>query len=488
MNKLTPQTPINDLVEKYPFLVDFLASKNPKFGLLGSKIMRATLGRVATLENAASIGLLEAVRDRVERETGQRLEVDTGAASPEGDEAAAAGRESAAAMKKIILDLHDGLDQGEARQRFDRIVGNAPPGRIAAMEEQLIRDGMPASEIQRLCDLHVGVFRSSLDRGGEAGAPPGHPVHTFMAENRKITELAERLGRLVGELGDPPSQTALVKAWPGLEETLQELRGIESHYVRKENQLFPFLEKHGITGPPKVMWGVHDEIRGLLRAAAAALEEKRLQDLARAGAALARALVDMVYKENRILFPLALETLTAGEWAEARRGEDELGYGLAAPAATWPVAGSAKEPGSEASPDLLDLRTGRLTPRQIDLVLRHLPVDLSFVDEKGHVAYYSDGPARIFPRSPAVIGRHVTNCHPPRSVDKVKEILAAFEKGEQDSAGFWIQMGGRFIYIRYFAVRDDDGTYAGTLEVSQDVTDIKKLEGERRLVQWHGRG
>ena len=128
------------------------------------------------------------------------------------------------------------------------------------------------------------------------------------------------------------------------------------------------------------------------------------------------------------------------------------------------------------------LTTGDLTLSQIDLLLTHLPVDVTFVDENDEVRYYSETPERIFKRAPAIIGRKVEKCHPPASVDKVVEIVEAFKSGERDSAEFWIQMGGKFIHIRYFAMRDTEGKYRGTLEVSQDVTDIRKLEGEKRLL------
>jgi DUF438 domain-containing protein len=117
-------------------------------------------------------------------------------------------------------------------------------------------------------------------------------------------------------------------------------------------------------------------------------------------------------------------------------------------------------------------------------MLTHLPVDLSFVDPEGRVQFYSDNPDRIFPRSPAVIGRNVANCHPPQSVDTVLKILDAFKDGSRDTSKFWLQLGGRFLLIQYFAVRNEGGEYLGCLEVSQDVTDIRSLEGEQRLLDW----
>jgi DUF438 domain-containing protein len=130
------------------------------------------------------------------------------------------------------------------------------------------------------------------------------------------------------------------------------------------------------------------------------------------------------------------------------------------------------------------LEAGSLGPEQVNLVLKHLPFDLSFVDENDTVVYYSATPDRIFTRTPAVIGRRVQNCHPAASVDVVNRILAAFRAGEKSSARFWIELQGRFILITYFAVRDGAGTYRGCLEVSQDATEIRGLKGQKRLLDW----
>jgi len=132
----------------------------------------------------------------------------------------------------------------------------------------------------------------------------------------------------------------------------------------------------------------------------------------------------------------------------------------------------------------IGLDTGALTIEQVNLMLKHLPVDVSFVDETDTVAYYSASPNRIFSRVPAVIGRKVQKCHPPESVHIVDRILDAFRRGEKSSAEFWIPLGGKFVLIRYFAMRDGQGAYRGCLEVSQDVTSIRTLEGQKRLLDW----
>lgn len=512
MIELSPDTTIHELLEDHPFLLDFLVGYNPKFGLLKNPMMRATAGRVATLRKAAEMGgiemddLLEAVRGEVGRRTG-----DDGSPLEEknGTEAERSGR--VAELKSLIQDLHRGVSPEAARARFESAVKDVTPLEIGAMEEELIREGMPVEEITRLCDLHVGMVQGSLDRQEELKAPPGHPIHTCLAENEVITGLANRLGGLSGAEQTSHSGPG---AWSGeFQEVLEEISGIDNHYLRKENELFPALERHGVTGPSQVMWGVHDEIRDLLKSARAGSASGSPEEGARAGAALARAVVEMVYKENRILLPLAQQTLTPGEWAQIRRGEDELGYAFQAPDAPFPEetpsAGIAANPGppltASRSPALqlpivsaasvaplpqateggfVDLGTGRLSLEQVDMMLRHLPIDISFVDADGFVRYYSETEERLFPRTPGAIGRHVENCHPPKSIHMVKEILEKFAAGERDVAEFWIEMQGRFIHIRYFAVRNPTREYLGCLEVTQDVTGIRALEGQRRLLEW----
>ncbi len=517
--KLSPKTSIHDLIEAFPFLVDFLASYNPKYGLLRNKVMRATLGRMATLEKVASIGevelgtLMDAICGEVQRRTGERPEADlSGGGGATGDMDGERGKApntrvtvddaKVGEMKRIISALHDGEPLEDARKRFLALAKDVAPAEIAAMEERLIREGMPVDEVQRLCDVHVGVFRDMLDRDDVVAAPPGHPVHTYMADNEIIGGLAARLGELVGRLGETGGRGGgMAGHEPGLRGVLAQLASIENHYVRKENQLFPALERHGVSGPSQVMWGVHDEIRATLKGLARAIDERDAGAVAEKGAGAARAISEMVYKENKILFPLALDKLASEEWAAMRRGEDELGYGFARPAAPWPPdaegagatgrSGGGGRQGGEEGDGQLRMRTGALTLEQINLMLTHLPVDISFVDAEGHVRYYSDTNDRIFPRSPGVIGRHVEMCHPPKSVDTVREIVESFRSGREDVAEFWIQMQGRFLHIRYFAVRDGEGRYAGTLEVSQDVTGIRALEGENRLLDWgheHGGG
>ncbi|MHC5079738.1 MAG: DUF438 domain-containing protein [Planctomycetota bacterium] len=485
MMDLSANTKIHELLKAYPFLEDFLARYNPKFEKLKSPVLRATVGRIASLKMAASIGevdlsrLLADLAAEIERQAGEKVGIDV--ATPSGAEMRS---ERIEVLKGIIQDLHDGGDLASARERFALAVKDVAASEIAEMEQQLIREGMPVEEVQRLCDVHVGAFREALDEHPAVETPPGHPVHTYMAENRKIERFLNRLAKTVRELeqggGLPDRETPFHEVL----ESLIPLEGLDNHYTRKENQLFPLLEKHGVEGPSKVMWGVHDEIRALakkVRSAAASGKGSEMQSLA---PEFIRVVSEMIYKEEKILFPMSLDTLSEEEWIEVRRGEDELGYAFAKPGTDWPATSVVKGESPMKESGKLDLNTGQLSSEQIDLILTHLPVDISFVDENDVVRYYSGG-ERHFPRTPAVIGRKVQNCHPPKSVDIVERIVKAFKDGTRDAAAFWIQHHGKFLHIRYFAIRDTQGRYRGCLEVGQDITEIKELEGEQRLLDWN---
>jgi DUF438 domain-containing protein len=237
------------------------------------------------------------------------------------------------------------------------------------------------------------------------------------------------------------------------------------------------------------MWAIHDDIRGHLKDFRRLLEAKDLDSALRLGRWLATEMADMIYKEEKILFPMSLETLDDADWARVKRGEEEIGYAWIEPGAEWtpavlPSEGGRPAPGAvyPGAAGELELSTGTLTLEQTDLLLTHLPMDVSFVDAEDIVRYYSETEDRIFVRTPAVIGREVQNCHPGKSVHVVDAILKAFKAGTRDKAEFWIEMGGRFIHIRYLAVRDKAGAYKGCLEVSQDVTGIRALSGQKRLL------
>lgn len=484
--KLTSNTKLFNLIDTYPFLLEFLVSYNPKFENLKNPVMRNTLGRIATLEMIASMGgvpiarLMEDIREAIKRETG--IELETQASGGAED------KKRMETMKEIIRELHAGGDADELKERFAELIQDVDPSEIAQMEQQLISEGLPASEITPMCDIHARIFSESLDSQTKPQVLSGHPVHTFMAENRAFEKVIAAIRTALRTLGTPPDVQKFSKQQVSLLSKLIELAEIEKHYVRKENQLFPFLEKYHFSGPTQVMWTIHDNVRALLKRTIAAVKSSSVESMIRESEKLLRTVEEMIYKEEKILFPMALDFLQEEDWVAIRRDEADVGYALVTPDNEWtahlkPVEFERIRDSKEVISHL-PLDTGILSLEQVNLILTHLPVELSFIDENDEVRYYSQVPQKIFPRSPEVIGRKVQNCHPPKSVHLVNKILAAFRAGEKDVASFWIQMNEKFIYIRYFAVRDKKGNYRGSLEVVQDVADIRKLKGERRLLEW----
>jgi uncharacterized protein len=485
---VTATTTIHDLVDAYPYLLDWLVSYNSHFDALKNPALFATMARVAKVESAAQMAGVDADKmlDDIRTEIARHeivAEETAGAPAEPVDPAVAAARQEA--LKSIIHKLHDGVPVEQVKAEFDQLIVGVNSAEIARMEQALISEGMPVEDVQRLCDVHVTVFKESLDEKPSATVAAGHPVDAYLRENAVATQLVADTNLLLGALAvatDADDHTAVLST---LSEKLTDLSGVDTHYTRKENQLFPVLETHGIEGPTKVMWALDDDIRGRLKTARSLLAAG---DATSAATTLPETLTmidDMIYKEEKILFPTALDVVTAEEWATIAAGDAEIGYAwIEGPAGEAPVAASAAlEATGDGGEMLLPLPTGALTLSQLDLLFRALPFDVTYVDENDRVRFYSEG-ERVFPRSPGAIGREVRNCHPPKSLHKVEEILAAFKAGTKDEAEFWIEMGPKFVHIRYYALRDAEKTYKGCLEVVQDATHVRSLEGNRRIVDW----
>lgn len=489
--QLTQDTTILRLIKDYPFLIEALAERNPVFEKLHNPVLRNTIGRVATIEKAAHMGkeepldLLLFIAGRIMAATGEQVAiVPPDAGKNSASRPALSDEKRLDGLKAIIRELHDGTDLKVLQDKFAQTVGDISPKEIARLEQTLVNEGLEETEIKKLCNLHVELFQTSLDAQDPPVMPAGHPVHTYMEENEKISDLTEVLNQELQRLGQDPSDTLWSFTVNHLRTLVTELTEVKMHYTRKENQLFPLLEKHGIEAPAQVMWEVHDDIREQLRKSTELLKEQDREAAIKSLVALAEAINDMIYKEERILFPMAIETFTAQDWAIIRHGDNEIGYCFGVtPGTEWEPVPLQNENG-HALTGLVDLDTGKLSQEVINTMLCNLPVDMSLVDPDGKVAYYSDSRHRIFPRSPAVIGRDVKNCHPPKSVHMVTEILEKLKSGERDKAEFWLELGGTFIHIQYIALRNEAGTYLGCLEVGQDATHVRSLTGQRRLLEW----
>lgn len=400
-------------------------------------------------------------------------------------------------LKHMILQLHKGVAPEQVRKQLVRLLGQVPYNEVVEVEQQLINEGLPVEEILRLCDLHAAALEGAVTQKGAKTPPKGHPVHTFKQENKALSWEIRGLRELYAQVREMDEEDDATEAALEIRRHFNRLMDVDRHYLRKEHLLFPFLERHGIDGPPKVMWGKHDEARALLKQAMEALEA--IQDAGKVSAGelasvtelalkpASDAIAAMIDREEEILFPMCLDVLTDEQWYEIYKGSDEIGYCLYDPVDEWKPQGvETREKEEIDQGGRIRLRTGSFTVDELVAILNTIPFDLTFVDKDDTVRYYTEGKERIFARTRAVLGRKVQYCHPPSSVHVVNRILDAFKAGEQDMARFWIQSKGRFICIEYFALRNEQGEYLGCLEVSQDLTAKRALQGERRILQWDG--
>lgn len=394
-------------------------------------------------------------------------------------------------LKELILRLHMGEEPEKVRHDLIEYLQQVPYNEVVETEQELISEGLPADEVLKFCDLHTMVLDGHIDVSTMRKVPPGHPVDVFFEENKALRKVVAEVHDAIGRIKNVPDDS-LHQSIMEIQGAFNQLTDVDKHYKRKEYLVFPYLEKKGITGPPKVMWGKHDEIRTLLQGAVETLracppDREELQAVADIMLLPAlKGVDDMITKEEEILFPMALETLTEAEWYEVHRQTLDIGYCLYDPQVEWiPSVGSAAHTNEQGTGDgLVRLPSGSFSTEELLAILNTLPVDITFVDRNDKVKYFSQGSHRIFTRNRAILNRDVRLCHPPGSVHIVEKILDDFKSGRENYAPFWIQMKGRFIHIAYYALRNEHNQYIGTLEVSQDLTELRKLEGERRILSY----
>jgi len=393
-------------------------------------------------------------------------------------------------LKHIILQLHKGEAPELVRKKMIQLMSSIPYDDVVEVEQELISEGLPVEEVLRLCDIHTQVLEGHIDQSGAKDIQLGHPAYVFKMENRELNKVVEKLNEEYLMLSGLSDKTQTENYILQLRELFNQLTDVEKHYLKKENLLFPFLEKHGITGPPKVMWGKHDETRSLLKAATEALssrEELCTDDISGIIQFVlipaSKAITDMIMKEEEILLPMCMDTLSDTEWYEIHKQTMTIGYCLYEPEFDWKPEGINEDDFSDVKEGYIHFPTGNLTIEELIGIFAKLPLDITFVDKNDKVKFFTEGD-RIFHRSRAIINRDVRMCHPPHSVHIVEQILDDFKSGKQNKAPFWINMKGRFILIEYFAVRNNKGDYLGTLEVTQDLTNVRLLEGEQRLLSY----
>jgi DUF438 domain-containing protein len=395
-----------------------------------------------------------------------------------------------AKLKELILQLHDGESEEQVRQALIESLGSIPYGEVVEVEQELIEEGLPLEEVLKLCDVHSAVLEGRVDLSASRDIPPGHPIDVMIHENRALQGVASQTTGLLSSLsevtdGELPDTVLKLRTLFNL------LIDVDKHYQRKELLLFPYLEKQGVTGPPKVMWGKHDEIRDLLKGSIEILQTPDISqgDLVASSQIVLQpavnGVVEMITKEEEILFPMLMDTLSDADWLAIQEQSLEIGYCLYDPPADWlPEGVDAKAPEVQTKGGTIQLPSGSFTADELLAILNTLPVDMTFVGRDDKVKYFSQSGDRIFPRTRAILNRDVRHCHPPASAHIVDKILEDFRSGKEDYAPFWISLGGRLIHIAYSALRNNEGEYLGTLEVSQDLTGYRALEGEQRILSY----
>ncbi len=349
--------------------------------------------------------------------------------------------------------------------------------------DRLLTQGYSHNLVKKNVGKIINAFYKSLESQEKITLDPNHFLSLLMEENRAVEKLIATIRPAIKSLfknqdTDDDENIHQLKLF------INDLKPYELHYVKKENILFPYLEQtftqHRCL---QLMWSFHDDFRKGIKTIEALLNSKPLdkETLNRELGQLFFVIFPIIFREERIVFPVALRAVPQNIWDDMLHQSEEIGwcYGIQQPLKTPLAEQKTIKDGN------IDLDTGLLAAEQIILMLNHLPVDITYVDENDEVRYFSGTPHRIFPRSKAIIGRKVQNCHPHDSVHVVNQIIEAFRNGTKDHADFWLTMRGRFIYIRYFALRDQQGNYKGTIEVSQDATEIRSLEGQQRLLSWN---
>ena len=394
-------------------------------------------------------------------------------------------------LRSLLLRIHAGESIDKIREELIQGLTNVPYNEVMEVEQEMIDSNLlTEQEILEFCDIHTAILDGSIDQSGAKTIPAGHPVDTFKKENIALQDEVDKARDLIATI-DTLTDDKLPGFIIQMRTIFNALSDIDKHYKRKEFLLFPYLEKHLITGPPTVMWGKHDELRSFLKEAIKALESpitivKAMQSIVDKHLNKVLELIEgMIMKEEEILFPMAMDTLTEEEWFRVYSETLEFGFCLIDPEDEWKPSGIKVEKQEYVDAGAIQLSSGSFNIDELEALFIHLPIDITFVDANDKVAFFSHSPNRVFERNRSIIGRDVSMCHPPGSVHIVEKIIADFKSGKENKAVFWISnFQGRFIYIEFSAVRDKENNYLGIVEITQDITRMRELEGDQRLLSY----
>jgi len=411
----------------------------------------------------------------------------------------------------ILKQLHQGVNTSELREKYRDVLQQISPFEIPIIEQHLVREGIPVTEILKLCDLHVELFRDFIAAREVKDVPESHPLDLLMRENDWILKRAEVLGLYATSLQttSPETSTSILSS---IRFILAELRKIRLHYRKIQMLIFPYLERRGIIAVPRVMWGREDQVVVKLRQLHSKVEDAvagrgqvDYKVLAQELLTLSREISDLVFRENKILFPAIWALLSEGEWAAIAEIADEMGYIVEVGEKKWKPRAKPILPyeleASSLTPDQLeklplefkqaisrglepdtyklvregdlDLETGFLNIEELKGVFKALPVELTFAGLDKRVRFYSESEITGgFVRTKTILGRRLEYCHPPRLENYVKLNVDALLRGEFPYREFWTRVGDRVLRVIIAGVRDSRGKLIGVLEVVEDLTEV----------------
>lgn len=497
--QLDMNKPVHDLVAEYPEVAEIM--KNLGFDKITNPVMLNSMGRFVTIPKGAAMNHISLAKIKEAFESAgfelvgmpqEGTDLKTPVAHEvQKDSAAPADEKRLDLLKSYLKRLDEGEDLESVRKDFVENFKDVDPSEIMKAEQSLIREGAPITQVQQLCDVHSALFHGAtreekianaekavqasvekraaapktaaaenkMERAGQLIAIKGHPLYTFTKENEALQAL---LDRIKGETDKPEAVL----------EDLKKIREVSVHYAKKGDLLYPVLNvRYGITGPSDVMWSVDDEIRDELgKLVKTDPSEDGWMD--RVQKVLKRA-EEMIYKEANILFPICAVNFTDDEWKQIYRDAKDYASCLGVDKEIWPEAEEAGNEKVTQHTGEIVMPGGHLTLEQLTALLNTIPMEISFVDAQNINRYFNEGP-KVFKRPAMAIDREVFTCHPPKIAPMVRKIIDDFRSGRADSVPVWMEKNGRTMLVKYMAVRDRDGKYVGTVELVQDMEEIKE--------------
>lgn len=407
-------------------------------------------------------------------------------------------------IKAVLRELHSGVSLEVLKERFKEVLKDVSPMEIPLIEQELVREGVPIQEIIKLCDLHVALFRDFLVSRELEDVPKGHPLNLLLMENEYLLKKAEALNIYALSLSRATSEDEKKALINNIRDLINDLRKIRVHYRKIQMLIFPYLEKRGISAVPRVLWAREDEIIVKLRGMVKLLESNDYTQIAKRASEIANGISEIIFRENKILFPAVWVLLSEGEWAAINDEANKIGWLVNVdvkwtprekPTMPYEVKGVVSGEVLEKLPQEmkimalaggikpdeyelirsgdLNLETGFINLDELKSLIKSLPLEVTFADVNDRVRFFSEGKFhKGFARSKTILGRRVEYCHPPRLEAFIKKVLNELKSGAKDYEVFWTKMGDRIIRVMVVALRNDEGKYLGALEIVEDLTEI----------------